>query len=81
MVIRSVHVPNVEQPHIPHIQDLVVSFTKEALKVLCWFEQLTKPNHSGQIWLPTLQESTSQLNIASAVSPLRLYSNRTYYSF
>ena len=73
MMIGVVHISNVEQPNISDIQNLVVSFGKELLKILGRLQQLTKPNHGGQICLPTLQVGASQLHIARCIPSLSLF--------
>lgn len=64
VVVRVIHVSNIKKPDISDIQNLIVMFIKELLKILSWLEQLTKPNHGWQVGLPTFQVGASKLNIA-----------------
>ena len=40
VVVRVTKVSVVEEPHVPHIEDLVVGAVEELLEVLCGLEQV-----------------------------------------
>jgi hypothetical protein len=73
VVIRVSKVSIVEEPHVSDISDLVVFSAEELGKVLCWFEDISQPDQSWEIWASSLQELASQLNLISFLLVLSLY--------
>ena len=62
MVVRVAHVSVVKKPDVPVLKDLMLGVAEEVLKVFNGFDEITKPNHSGQVASPSLKESSSQLD-------------------
>ena len=59
VVVRVAHVSNVDQPNVSHIKDLVSGVREELLEIRGRLNQVTKPDHGGQIMLPSLKIGTS----------------------
>ena len=60
-MIRVSEVSVVEEPHVTNISDLVVLPLEELLEVLCWFQEISKPDQGWQIIASSLEELASQL--------------------
>lgn len=56
-------VPVVEEPDISNVGDFVVWASEERLKVLSGFDELRKPNHSGEVGLSSGNMGTSESNL------------------
>lgn len=63
VVIRVSHVSIVEQPNVSGVQDLVVWVGEEWSEVFNWLDKVTEPDHSREIWLSSLEESSSEFDM------------------
>jgi hypothetical protein len=53
----------VEEPDIADVEDLIVGAVEEFSEVLAGFEEISQPDHRGQVTVSSLQEVTSQLHL------------------
>ena len=73
MVIRVSEVSVVEEPDVADIEDLVVWASEEFSEVLTGLEEISEPDHGGQVTVSSLEELPSQLNLVSLLLVCRLY--------
>jgi hypothetical protein len=64
-MVGATLVPIVEEPDISNVGDFIVWASEERLKVLCGFNELRKPNQSGQVGCSSLDMGTGQSNLVS----------------
>lgn len=62
VVVRVSHVSDVQEPHVPHVEDLGVLLGEEGLKVLSGLDQVAEPDERRQVDLSSLEELASELN-------------------
>jgi hypothetical protein len=76
VVIRVSEVPVVQQPDVPHVEDLIVGASEELLEVLSRLEEVAQPDHGGEIGGAALQELASQLNFVGVLLEGCLYKRK-----
>ena len=74
MVVRVTKVTVVKEPHIAHIENLVVGASEELSEVLAGLEEICEPDHCGQVTVSPLKEVSSQLDLISLLLVGCLYS-------
>jgi hypothetical protein len=72
MVVRMSHVSVVKKPHVSDIEHFISFHLKELFEVFRWLHKIAEPDHSWQIGLSSLQESSSQLHRVGVGSQLCL---------
>lgn len=53
----------VEEPDIADVEDLIVGAVEEFSEVLAGLEEISQPDHRGQVTISSLEEVTSQLHL------------------
>ena len=77
VVVTASLVAVVNEPHVTHVQHLVLALSEELLEVCCGLRDLGQPDHSGQVLLATLQECALEANISCVVNLSSFYTRRT----
>ena len=72
VMIGVTEVSVVEQPDIADVEHLVVGAGEELSEVLGWLEEISEPDHGGQVGTSALEEVPSQLNLVSVLLQGRL---------
>ena len=72
VMIGVTEVSVVEQPDIAHVEHFVVGAGEELSEVLGGLEEISEPDHGGQIRASALEEVTPQLNLVSVLLQGRL---------
>jgi len=62
-VVGAALVPVVKEPDVSDAGDFVVWTGEEGFEVLCGFDELGQPDHSGQIGLCSSDVSSTELNL------------------
>lgn len=55
----------IEEPYVSNIGDFVVWTIEEWLEVLCGFNELRQPDHSGEIGLSSSDVGTGEFDLVS----------------
>jgi len=63
----------VEEPDIADVEDLIVGAVEEFSEVLAGFQEISQPDHRGQVTVSSLQEVTSQLHLLRLLLVCCLY--------
>lgn len=63
----------VEEPDIADVEDLIVGAVEEFSEVLAGFEEISQPDHRGQVTVSSLEEVTSQLHLLRLLLVCCLY--------
>ena len=63
----------VEEPDIADVEDLIVGAVEELSEVLAGFEEISQPDHRGQVTVSSLEEVTSQLHLLRLLLVCCLY--------
>ena len=63
VVVGAALVPVVKEPDVSDAGDFVVWTGEEGFEVLCGFDELGQPDHSGQIGLCSSDVSSTELNL------------------
>jgi hypothetical protein len=72
VMIGVTEVSVVEQPDIAHVEHFVVGACEELSEVLGGLEEISEPDHGGQICASALEEVPPQLNLVSVLLQGRL---------
>ena len=68
----------VEEPHVSHIEHLVVRASEELGEVLAGLEKISEPDHCREVTVSSLQELPSQFHLISLLLVGCLYSDRLF---
>ena len=72
VMIGVTEVSVVEEPDVADVEDFVVGACEELSEVLGGLEEISEPDHGGQVGASALEEVTPQLNLVSVLLQGRL---------